>query len=80
MRLIFAALLSLLASSAGFSVDTLTPETRAAVAKRQKLVSLPKSRFKSESAAVREAERRNPGLRATKVIDQKTAWLIRLEG
>jgi hypothetical protein len=79
MKLILAALLTLFVPAAGFPVDTLAVETHATVVKRQKLVSVPKSRFKSESAAVREAERRNPGLKATKVIDQKTAWLIRLE-
>jgi hypothetical protein len=52
----------------------------ASVEKRRKQVSIPKSRFKTESAAVREAERKNPGFKATKVIEQKTAWLIRLEG
>jgi hypothetical protein len=80
MKLLLATLLTLFVSAAEFPTDTLAAETHAAVAKRQKLVSLPKSRFKSESAAVREAERRNPGLKATKVIDQKTAWLIRLGG
>jgi hypothetical protein len=80
MKLILAALLTLSISAAGFPGGTLAAEPYAAVTKRQKLVSLPKSRFKSESAAVREAERRNPGLKATKVIDQKTSWLIRLEG
>ena len=80
MQLILAALLTLFVPATGFPVVTLAAETHATVAKRQKLVSLPKSRFKSESAAVREAERQNPGLKATKVIDQKTSWLIRLEG
>jgi len=39
-----------------------------------------KPRFKSEAAAVREAERPNLRLKATKVMDQKKAWLIRLRG
>jgi len=76
MKLILAALF---VPAAGFSVDTQAAEPYATVAKRQKLVSLPKSRFKPESAAVREAEIRNPGLKATKVINQNISWLIRLE-
>ena len=57
------ALLALLAPAAELSADNVTDAPCVAVAKRQKLVSLPKSRFKSESAAVREAERRNPAER-----------------
>ena len=80
MKLVLFALLTLLAPATEFSAAEVSTAPSVATTKRQKLVSLPKSRFKSEAAAVREAERRNPGLKATKVIDQKTAWLIRLEG
>ena len=69
MKLIVTALLTLFVSAAEFPVHTLAAETHAAVAKRQKLVSLPKNRYESESAAVHEAERRNPGLKATAVIN-----------
>jgi len=47
--------------------------------KTRKSVSLPKSRFKSDSAAAREAERRYPKCKVTNVKELSTSWLVTME-
>jgi len=80
MRLILTAAL-FAASAIMFCETSQIAEARIeSPAITRKSVSLPKSRFKTESSAILEAKRKYPKFKVTKVKSLSKSWLVTMEG